>query len=113
MKPYTRRTLLNTLRKTLDERVKSITYVELPHNHEAQAEWEGDDGPINIYLDSAKAGDICAVFHEMLHPLLNLGTLFDDELEEEIVYALDQHLYKKLGKKATKAWRDAIAAKVK
>ena len=111
---YTRKTLMAALRKSLKR--ARIEYHDLPHAIHANSEWEDSPrAPILIKIDKSAAGDTPCTIHELLHVELDerLRAIFDDELNEVVIAAVEAHLVGKLAPVSLSWWRKAIHRRIK
>lgn len=112
MPSLSRNKLMLKLRGLLDR--ARVVYRDLPHSRDAESEWT-EDGPIDITIDKSAAGDTACTVHELLHVQLDpiLRPIFDDDLNEVVIRALEEYLVKEMSPKSRSWWRDQIHRRIK
>jgi hypothetical protein len=100
-------------RKVLKSRTK-LSLAKLPDPTMATATWEGD-GPATVKVDAHSVAILNGVLHELLHVVLDeVLTVFDQELEEEVIEAFEEALCVYVRKSRSRGlwWRKAIATRI-
>ena len=92
----------------------SVKLTHLPESKLADIAWE-ENTKARIRVDGNRIGVLVGVVHELLHYVLDADMQsFDDEVEEEIIVALEKALIERItaSKRRLAWWRKAISQKL-